>query len=149
MTLLRSLCAVLLACLATLGATAQIKIEPKDPAAYAEADLGRLVGLLGLREDQLGKCRATLAANESKVAQEREALRLATAELNAKFEKYYAELARMLEPEQAEKLMQMLEAGELPMTWEMATPGSVSVKALQKDPKSKDAGAGQRSSIAR
>ncbi|HQW86827.1 MAG TPA: hypothetical protein PLH93_06565 [Flavobacteriales bacterium] len=92
---------------------------------YAEADLARITSLVGLRADQVEDCRRMLVMNETALFERRENLRREIALLEKEYLRNFSTVTRTMEPEQAEQLLRTMKAGELPLTWEVAEPGSV------------------------
>ncbi|HMQ75760.1 MAG TPA: hypothetical protein PKA92_06685 [Flavobacteriales bacterium] len=106
-------------------------LPSRTPADYAEADLARLATRFQMRPEQIEDCRRILVAHETALFEQREALRREIGLLDQQYARGLQDIAKTLDEEQASLFTRALKAGELPITWEVATPGSVRMGATQ------------------
>ncbi|MBK9274058.1 MAG: hypothetical protein IPM49_05880 [Flavobacteriales bacterium] len=112
-------------------------LPSRTPADYAEADLARLATMFQMRPEQIEDCRRILVAHETALFEQREALRREIAQLDQQYARTLQDAARAMDEDQASRFKRAVKAGELPITWEVATPGST--RMATKEP-SKPAG---------
>lgn len=111
---------------------AQDPVMPaRTPADYAEADLARLATMFQMRPDQIEDCRRILVAHETALFEKREALRREIALLDQQYARTLLDAARTMDEDQASRFKRAVKAGELPITWEVATPGSTRMAATE------------------